>query len=92
MIDDTIVIYDYPRNSYLELIIEDGSFKFVSEVRIEDDEYSETCYLLNKKEVDKVLAIMSFGDFIEFCRRVHLKGILDFFKNNNIDYIIDAVF
>lgn len=92
MIDDTIVIYDYPRNSYLELIIKDDSFKFVSEVRIEDDEYSESCYLLNKKEVDKVLAIMSFGDFIEFCRRAHLKGILDFFKNNNIDYIIDAVF
>ena len=92
MVNDTIVIYDYPRSSYLELIVKDDTFNFISDIYMYEDETSEVHYLLNKEETAKVLKIMSYGDFIEFCRRVHLKGVLDFFKNNNIDYIIDAVF
>lgn len=87
MIDDTIVIYDFPHNSYLELVVKDETFKFVSEIRINEDETSEVHYSLDKEETAKVLQIMSLGDFVEFCRREHLRGILDFFKTNHIDFI-----
>ena len=86
MVNDTIVIYDYPHSSYLELIVKDDTFKFVSEVYMYEDETSEVHYSLNKEETAKVLKIMSYGDFIEFCRREHLRGILEFFKTNNIDF------
>ena len=41
MVNDTIVIYDYPHSSYLELIVKDDTFKFVSEVYMYEDETSE---------------------------------------------------
>lgn len=87
MVNDTIVIYDYPCNSYLELVVKDGSFKFISEVRMYEDEYSEVHYSVSKEEVEKILKLMSYGDFIEFCREEHLSGILKFFKDNNIQFI-----
>ena len=92
MKDQNIVIYDYPHNSYLELIVKDDSFKFVSEVRLYEDEYSEVHYSLDNKEVSKLLSLMSFDEFVEFAKKIHLKGLLDFFKEKSIDYIITPIY
>ena len=92
MIDTNVVIYDYPHNSYLELVVEDGCFKLISEVRVGDDEYSEVHYSLNKEETSKVLGIVSFEDFVDFVRKEHLKGVLDFFKNNDISFVTTGIF
>ena len=92
MIDEKIVIYDYPHSSYLELVIKDDCFIFISEVMIDEDEYSEVHYSLNKIETKKVLDILPLDDFIEFAKKEHLKGILDFYKSNGISYITTGVY
>ena len=84
MEDSTIVIYDIPLSSYLELVIKDDCFTFNSEVRMNDGDISEASYFLNLEEATKLLNIISFGDFIELVRKGKVKGMLDFFKKNNI--------
>ena len=81
-----ITIYDYPKNSYLELIIENDSFKLISEVYITDEDTSEVHYLFSREETARLLKLMSLEDFIDLIKRLRLKGTLDYLKENNIAY------
>ena len=84
MEDSKLVIYDIPLFSYLELVIKDDCFIFNSEVRMSDGDVSESSYSLSLEEVAKLQSIIQFDDFIELVRKEKVKGMLDFFKKNNI--------
>ena len=84
MEDSKLVIYDIPLFSYLELVIKDDCFIFNSEVRMSDGDVSEASYSLSLEEVTKLQSIIQFDDFIELVRKEKVKGMLNFFKKNNI--------
>ncbi len=85
MINNRIVVYDIPLHSFLELTIKDDCISLYSEVRINDDgDTSEATYSLSKEETKKLLNIMSLDAFIDLVRTVKVKGMLDFFKKENI--------
>ena len=86
MTDTKITVYDYPKNSYLELIIENDSLRLISEVYINDEDTSEVHYSFNKEETNKLIEIFSLEGFVDFIKEHRLKGTLDFLKQNNIRY------
>ncbi len=51
-----------------------------------DDYDSEAHYTLVEAETERLFSIISPDDFIALCREGHVKGMLDLFETNNIDY------
>ena len=86
-----LTVYDIPRCSYLGLKIIDGSMTLISEIQAGDAGDIVNHYELSKEETDKLFALVSLNEFLEFGKKERsIHSVLKFFDERKIKYFVHS--